>query len=177
MVRLDWKNSDRTWFVFTGRAVWMGCGVFFNFPISRIWVYSQVKFERKVHRALSRGWITSWITGEISMITSCITSWITINLDYEKKLLWIGLSCLKFAGPLREDSLLLTIDLLGVTVTHLSEPGRTKESRPWSHLVVLKVELLDWLSSTLTTRPLPLNSGVPRPRSLCGCVLTSIFHI
>ena len=60
-------------------------------------------------------------------------------------------NCLKATEPLRGDSLLFTIQFQGGAGTHLIDLGRMKG---YSHPVALNLGLLDWESSTSTTRPL-----------------------
>ena len=64
----------------------------------------------------------------------------------------MGFNCLKAAEPLRGDSLLSTTKFPAIPGTHLIDFERMKDSRPWSHPVVLNTGSLHWESNALTTQ-------------------------
>ena len=72
----------------------------------------------------------------------------TTRLEYQVK----GSTALRLQSHYEETVCFFATKFPEIPGTHLINLERMKDSRPWSHPVVLNMEPLDWESSALTTQ-------------------------
>ena len=114
-----------------------------------LWKFSRPKVNRKM---LSKA-IVIWLVHVYLPHSSLV-----VKLKKSKlysPFLWMGSTASRLL-PLLGGSLLFTIQFPEIPgIYSFYWPWKDERlSRPWSHPVVLNTGLLDWESSTLTTRPL-----------------------